>query len=288
MILADFDLGIDNSVNIINNSFRKNDIVIDALLYSSKYQSMIDEIQKVNPLMEGVFCAKRGHEDLYEKLRNLIFRIVKKAETVENLRGSVMEYSSVFDKNIYDLIIDFCKNDKIAKVVYAYMNEKLGDSKKDRTYKSCSKSGNNCSTECKEFKSACKSKKGCCYQPIEISNLDSLMKEDLYNKSRILDCILSHLISEKRIDDNYKDFHKHFYNKIIIYRNALAHQDSDDKKLYIKDFERYIDVNQDLFYSIKDSIIEYITIFYNISLLTKNDEDKTNYKNYSKELATVS
>lgn len=287
LILADFDLGIDNSVNIINNSFRENDIVIDALLYSSKYQNMVEEIRKVNPLMEGVFCAKRGHEDLYDKLRKLIFRIVKRAETVENLRGLVMEYSSVFDKTIYELINAFCQEENIAKKVYLYINDKLGASKKERIYKSCSKNGKNCSTECGEFKSACDTKKGCCYLPAEISGMDPIAKEDLYNKSRILDFILSYLIKENLIDSKYKDFHKNFYNKIIVYRNALAHQNSNENSLYIRDFEQYVDINQDLFYTIKDNIIDYISTFFSINEYIKQKAEESNNTDNSKELVAV-
>jgi len=123
---------------------------------------------------------------------------------------------------------------------------------------------------------------------LEICNLDSLMKEDLYTKSRILDCILSYLVANELIGADYKDFHKNFYNKIIVYRNALAHQNSDEKKLYIKDIDQYIDVNQELFYRIKDSIIEYITIFYNISHFIKESKEETDYKDVCKELVTVS
>ncbi len=286
LILADFDLGTDNSINIINNSFRNREIFIDALLYSSKYTKMVEEIKKVNPLMEGIFCAKRGSEDLYEKLHSLIFRIVRRAQTVENLRGIVMEYSSVFDKNIYDLIKKFCLNKEIFAVVGKYIETKINDSKKDRVFKSCNKASENCSSKCATFKGISSAVKKCCYQPENLIDIDDLlMSEDLYNKSRILDCILKHLVKKKILDDTYKSFHKNFYSDIIIYRNALAHQNSTDKKLYIREKEEFVEVDQSMFNQIKDSIKEYIDLF--DSLLEILEDDENDVEIDKKELALV-
>ena len=106
--------------------------------------------------------------------------------------------------------------------------------KKDRVFKSCNKASENCSSKCATFKGISSAVKKCCYQPENLIDIDDLlMSEDLYNKSRILDCILKHLVKKKILDDTYKSFHKNFYSDIIIYRNALAHQNSTDKKLYI-------------------------------------------------------
>ena len=86
-------------------------------------------------------------------------------------------------------------------------------------------------------------------------------KEEFYTKSRIFDHIIKHLISRKCVDGKYRDFHKHFYKEIIVYRNALAHQYSDENRLYLRDEERYIDIDQELFDQIRESIAKYIEIF---------------------------
>lgn len=261
LILADYDLGTDNSVNIINNAIRKNDIVVDALLYSSRYTNMVDAIKKVNPMMEGIYCAKRGRGDLMDKLRNLIYRIVRRAQTVENLRGFVMEYSSIFDKQLYDLITKYCLNEDVLKCVLAYFNSSLADSKKDRTYKLCAHEGKNCGTDCEISIASCDSKNSCCFKAQNAVDLVLLEKEDFFTKSRIFDHIINHLIPKKFVDDKYRDFHKHFYKEIIVYRNALAHQYSDENRLYLRDEKRYIDINQALFDQVRESISKYIEIF---------------------------
>ena len=51
LILADYDLGTDNCVDLIHDSIRKNQIVIDALLYSSKYDKMVQHIQEINCIL---------------------------------------------------------------------------------------------------------------------------------------------------------------------------------------------------------------------------------------------
>lgn len=270
LILADYDLGTDNSVNIINNDIRKNDIVVDALLYSSRYSSMVEAIKKVNPMMEGIYCAKRGRGDLMDKLRNLIYRIVRRSQTVENLRGFVMEYSSVFDKQLYDFITMYCEDAEVLKCVVDYFNSSLADSKKDRTYKMCAHNGKHCSIECEVSSVNCDSKKDCCFATKKVVDLTLLEKEEFCTKSRIFNHIIDYLIPKKCIDEKYKNFHKQFYEEIIIYRNALAHQYSDENRLYIREKEEYIDINQKLFDQIRESIAKYIELF---KELKRNDID---------------
>lgn len=261
LILADYDLGTDNSVNIINNAIRKNDIVVDALLYSSRYSSMVDAIKKVNPMMEGIYCAKRGRGDLMDKLRNLIYRIVRRAQTVENLRGFVMEYSSIFDKQLYDLITKYCGDEEVLACVLDYFNSDLADNKKARAYKLCAHEGKNCDRDCDIAVSSCGSKSECCFKAQNVVDLTLLEKEEFFTKSRIFDHIIKHLIPRKCVDAKYRDFHRNFYKEIIVYRNALAHQYSDENRLYIRDDDRYIDIDQKLFDQIRESIAKYIEIF---------------------------
>ena len=260
LILADYDLGTDNSVNIINNAIRKRDIVVDALLYSSRYANMVTAIKDINPMMEGVYCAKRG-EDMMDKLRNLIYRIVRRAQTVENLRGFVMEYSSIFDKQLYDLITKYCSDTNVLNCVLEYFNTNLANSKKDRVYKMCAHNGKHCENECEMASVPCDTKGNCCFVAKNVIDLTLLEKEELYSKSRIFDHIIQYLIPKKCIDAKYREFHKHFYKEIIIYRNALAHQYSDDKQLYLREEERFIDINQKLFDEIRESIAKYIEMF---------------------------
>lgn len=261
LILADYDLGTDNSVNLIHNFIRSNEIVIDALMYSSKYDRMVSEIQAVNPLLEGVFCAKRGTNDLTGKFSSLVYRIVKRAQSIENLRGMVMEYSSVFDQKISSLIQKFAGSDLFNPII-KYINDKIEENKKRNIFKACNKKGSNCYNNCEKFVKKCNSKSGCCYSTTVI-DLKDLEKYEPSDRSRILGFILKELIKKGIIkeEDSYKNFHKNFNSDIIIYRNALAHQKSDENKLYIQATKQFIEINDSLFSRIKGSIVEYIEFF---------------------------
>jgi len=257
LILADYDLGTENSVSLIHNSIRNNNIVIDALMYSSKYDRMVNNIRAINPLLEGVFCAKRGTEDLMQKFESLVFRIVKRAQSIENLRGLVMEYSSVFDKKML-LLISKTAEAGYWDQVLSFINKDIAQSKKQSIFKACTKEKANCKNQCTSFEKACTSIKGCCFNThtVDLSNLD---KFELFDKSRIFNCILKCLIANQVISDkvDYRNFHKNFYEEIIVYRNALAHQNSDEKQLYIRQKDAYVAINDVLFSTIKKSIIKY-------------------------------
>lgn len=268
LILADYDLGVASETSVkIMQAIRDNKIVVDALLYSSKYQHMVSAIQEVNPLMEGVYCAKRGDEEFWQKLDRLIFRIDKKSQSIENLRGVVMEYTSIFDRKIYDLIIKLSTNPACMKLTLDYINNNINKSKKESLFKSCQKNKtcSNCDHECETKDDNC-SKVNCCYTSQNFENLESLMGMELYTKSRILDNLLKNLKLAKELTYS-RDFHKRFNEELIIYRNALAHEQSTDKRLYIQAQQKFININEDLFKQIRTSINSFIDFFDEFSKL---------------------
>lgn len=259
LILADFDLGVGrkNSVQIIE-AIRKREIVVDVLMYSSQYQKMLDEIQAVDPLMEGVFCAKRGDEAFWSKLESLIYRIDKRAQSVENLRGLVMEYTSIFDRDITSLIKKFCNNEDIKLVVLNYINGDLANSQCEQTYKRCEKKKDDCGEIiCQQ--------NTCCFKTKPIDNLDDIEKMEFYSKSRILNKIIAWLIKNRNILDEWIDFHKNFNAEIIIYRDSLAHEKSDEHRLYIRSTKQFIDINEKLFNQIRMNIAKYRQFFNDLS-----------------------
>lgn len=261
LILADYDLGTENAVNIIHESIRNNQIVIDALLYSSKYESMVKNIQTINPLLEGVYCAKRGYDNLKEKFNNLVYRIVKRAQSTENLRGLLLEYSVVFDKNISKFIARFATEERLDGVL-KYINNEIASSNKKRVYDACFKNGKKSSGndggECK----VCSDERECCYctKAVDLSLLD---KYSLFEKSRIFNYLLNQLVKEGIIDGTeiHRNFHTHFNNEIIAYRNALAHEKSDSDKLFIQAKKEFIVIDDNFFSNIKRNIKKFMAIF---------------------------
>ena len=259
LILADFDLGVgrQNSVQIIE-AIRKREIVVDVLMYSSQYQKMLHEIQAVDPLMEGIFCAKRGDDVFWAKFESLIYRIDKRAQSVENLRGLVMEYTSIFDRNITTLIKKFCKDEDIKEEILNYINRDLAESQCEQTYKRCGKKMTDCGeTLCRQS--------ACCFNINPIDNLDIVDKFEFYSKSRILNKIIVRLIEKRYVLDAWSNFHRDFNTEIITYRDSLAHEKSDDQRLYIRGEKKFIEINEELFNQIRRDIAKYRQFFESLS-----------------------
>lgn len=261
LILADYDLETENAVDIIHKSIRSNQIVIDALLYSSQYDRMVSNIQAINPLLEGVFCAKRGYENLKEKFNGLVYRIVKRAQSIENLRGLLLEYSVDFDKNISKLIGKFATEKRIEGVLN-YINDKIASSNRKKVYDACAKNGKNCCVNSADSCKTCSNEGQCCYcaKADDLSLLDNYSQ---FERSRILNYLLKQLIDDGIIkdDENFKKFHAHYNDEIIVYRNAFAHEKSNDNKLFIQAKKEYIDIDDDFFSNIKRSIKKFIDLF---------------------------
>lgn len=261
LILADYDLGTENAVNIIHESIRNNQIVIDALLYSSKYESMVKNVQTINPLLEGVYCAKRGYDNLKEKFNNLVYRIVKRAQSIENLRGLLLEYSVVFDKNISKFITRFATEERLDSVL-KYINTKIASSNKKRVYNACVKNGKYSCANGEESCKICSNEGECCYCT-KAADLSLLNKFSLFEKSRIFSYLLNQLIEDGIIEDAeiHRKFHTHFNSEIIVYRNALAHEKSDNDKLFIQAKKEFIVIDDKFFSNIKRSIKKFTEIF---------------------------
>ena len=259
IILADYDLGIgsQNSVQIID-AIRNREIVVDVLMYSSQLQKMLDEIQAVDPLLEGIYCAKRGDDAFWSKFENLIYRIDKRAQSVENLRGLVMEYTSIFDRDITSLIKKFCKNEEIKNGILSYINFDLARSVCEQTYKRCGKKKTD------DGEVLCQ-QNSCCFKTISIDNLDGIDKFEFYSKSRILNRIIAWLVEKQYISDEWIYFHKNFNSEIITYRDSLAHEKSDNQRLYIRGANKFIDINEELFNQIRIDINKYRQLFESLS-----------------------
>lgn len=246
LILADFDLQTTTGVKIINEMIRKNNNVVDALLYSSKEKAMVEAIQGVNPLLEGVFCVKRNHDEVITKLEELIQRIVRRSQSLENFRGIVMEYTSIFDHQIENIILQYMQNETLSKDIIDYINNDLNKDQDIRIRKNCI-----------HFEQQCKDEDKCCFTLAKVEAIESLNDYSFYQKSRILNHILKTMIRNGIIDARYNNFHNNFNNDVIIYRNALAHQKSNDRKLYIQAKDSFIDINEAFYKQIRISIIQY-------------------------------
>ncbi len=251
LVLADFDLGPAseaNSVQIVND-IRDNKLVVDVLLYTSKIDKMLEEIQKVDPLLEGVYISKRG-DGLIEKLERVIDKIDRRSQSIENFRGLVLEKSSIFEKTIYKLIVGLSEKYNINDLILEYINKDIADSDRDKIYKKCSR-------QC-QFSS----KTDCRYKAILVNDLTSIASFDLNSKSRILNKIIEILVSKENITNKFSSgFYNEFFDKIIIFRNALAHEESDERQLYLKSKNQHITIDNNLFIDMRNNIIMFEEYF---------------------------
>lgn len=110
---------------------------------------------------------------------------------------------------------------------------------------------------CIHFESQCKDDDKCCFTQAKVTTIENFSDFSLYQKSRILNCVLKAMVRSGKLNTKYKDFHKNFNEEIIIYRNALAHQKSTNKKLYIQAKDNFIDIDDIFYKQIRTSIIKY-------------------------------
>lgn len=241
--MADYDLGTSNSVDIVTK-IRNKKIVTDVLFYSSKEDKMHESIKSAVPILEGFFCVKRATDDFIEKLELLIHRAVRRNQTVENLRGLVMEYSAVYDKHIYDNILRLCQTPSTNTSTLDYINNKIINNIKKRVCRNCRNSVTD----------------KCCGQYLrkEIRDVTELASQefDMATKCRILSNILQEIDSSK-----YPNFYKMYDEEIIIYRNAFAHEKSDENRIYIKRIDTFETIDDTLFKKIRGYLTKYNKIF---------------------------
>ena len=247
LVLADYDLGTSNSVDIVAQ-IRSNNITTDVLLYSAQEKKMLDKIRESSPI-EGIFYVKRGSDTLLPKIDLLIQRIIRRSQTIENLRGLVMEYTAVFDKNIYENILNFCNDTTTKALVLQYINNDIPASAKERVCKSC--------RNCHPKKYGCDNIKQ--FASNEIADITQIDELDSYSKCRILGYIL-----KSRDPEKYKNFVKDYNNEVIKYRNAFAHEKSDGNRIFIRGTKTYENIDDALFNKIRQIIIKYEKFFKDI------------------------
>ena len=242
LILADYDLGTKvTSVDIVDH-IRGNKIITDVLFYSSQEVNMINSIKNASMPMEGVFYEKRDYIILPAKIDKLIQRIIRRSQTVENLRGIIMEYTAIFDKKIYEHIQRLCVEPSMLSECLKHINTNIAQDFNKKLCKSCVNAISE--KECDHSKGYSRKEIS---NPLEVGDFDSAVK------CRILANLLKKINKPK-----YKDFFKEYDNEIIQYRNAFAHEQSDENRIYIKQLKAYENVDEKLFLKIRASISKYM------------------------------
>lgn len=227
LIFMDYKL-TDNKTGLeIIQDIRSSKILTDILFYSSDYVGMIKKIVSVTPPLDGIYYEDRVDEKFMYKLEMLISKIIKRSETVENIRGIVLDSSAEFEKRINDLLLNIIDKDDptiFSKIRYS-VNEKISNKKIDYT--------NQCDS-------------ACCKLDLEICSRDKLKKVISNNavfshKNRLL--VIDSIIP--LISQGANTAPVNFYNRYIEefgeYRNAFGHIKHDTKSIRIRDKDIIID-----------------------------------------------
>ncbi|MCR1972660.1 hypothetical protein FDE82_01945 [Clostridium botulinum] len=258
MLIVDYKLKNNTVGQDIIKTVRNGKYVNDVLFYSSEGYNELEKVLKQYRL-EGVFITDRKNEEFLEKIKLLVDKSIRRAESLINIRGIVMDNTSEFDenmKNIVNLSWDMLEKDKKI-LITTYIKKNLLKNKKD----TCEKFINKYSSE----------------DIIEVSELlderefTSDMKARLFNKFINLDIDMAKKMREEYIkitDDKECKFKDNYDTNVLWYRNRLAHVKKNTSaagELFIGTVkDEKICFNSELCSKIRKYLIQYETIFDNI------------------------
>lgn len=106
LVFADLNLDHSDKGNEAIQFIRDNNILADALFYST---DGIDKIQSVmkSDVLEGVYLSIRNEYLFPDKAKKLIDKAVKRSEDILNVRGLLMDTVSEFDERLKETIRKF-------------------------------------------------------------------------------------------------------------------------------------------------------------------------------------
>ncbi len=260
VLVIDLRLANDTFGYNVIQEIRSGHYVNDVLFYSAEGEKRLVEIMKEYQL-EGVFISDRDNKEFIPKLEKLIDKSVRRAENVINIRGIVMDITSEFDSNMVDIMNisrGLLSENEIDELKKYICSELLRD-KKHTT-----------DTLLEKYSLAADWKLS---DILEEREFTSMMKARLLNKLLNLpnENIRSSITDfDDTLPEINKDGHINFYSlyndKIIQFRNALAHVKSTNQSaggpIFIKkvgDKEYYCD--SEFCMEIRSSLINFAEFF---------------------------
>lgn len=198
LVLADLNLNDSTKGHLAIKKLRENNILADALFYSTDGIEKIQGIMKAE-VLEGVYLSDRGEFLFIDKAKSIIDKIICRSEDIINIRGMLMDNVSVFDQKLKDIIFKFLTSAKDEQKTYidSYAYDKV---------KEQINQNNDAADECKES--------------FIVECIQNTFLIDSYKLSLIVNKIF------KQFHPSYNKmsgFHDDYYNKILKERNQLAH-----------------------------------------------------------------
>lgn len=243
----------DQIIKMIRNGCFYNDV----LFYSSHGFNIIHGVMKEEGL-QGVFIADRDNGEFIDVAKALVDKAVRRSENLINIRGIVMDHTSVFDNKIKDLIT----------IIWPYLDK--GEEKIVKNIKKKILKDN------QEIAEKLVKK----YSVINADNISELLSErdfSAYRQARLLGwCINSNIELKNGLNNIFAEyfndagdgdipFFENYKRDIIDYRNTLAHvKDSPDGmgEFYIgKDADgNSVKFDEELCSKIRKKLILYETV----------------------------
>lgn len=103
LIFADLNLDKSDQGNDAIQLIRKNNILADALFYSTDGIYKIQSVMQAD-VLEGVYLSIRDEYLFPDKAKKLIDKAVKRSEDILNVRGMLMDNVSEFDEKLKESI----------------------------------------------------------------------------------------------------------------------------------------------------------------------------------------
>jgi len=243
LILMDYSLCQNHTGVQKFKLIREKHSYVDVAFYSTTKDDLLDDLSNLDfEIIEGAYLLDLDNDNLfYDKLFAIIAKIVKRSESIENLRGIVLNQTADFDKNISDLIKKLVEKFSLKKDINTYIESDL---QKNLVKSFCKKTINFDNASCKfTF---------CTDKNSSIPYLDSS------NSAKLLNTILYLLVENKQISK--KDFsYTDYLNEIIHYRNAFAHTCCDNNSITVKN--NTIKITDELHKCIREILFKYKVIF---------------------------
>jgi hypothetical protein len=247
LIFADLNLDQSDKGNDAIQLIRSNNILADALFYSTDGIDKIQSVMKTD-VLEGVYLSIRNEYLFPDKAKKLINKAVKRSEDILNVRGMLMDNVSEFDEKLKESIRKYMSisSQKDMEELNEYAFDKVKEQFKDNGNKA-----------------------------------DELQENFILNalgNSFLIDSYKLSMIVNKIFKDKYpsyakmKSFHSNYSKFILNERNQLAHakkepepkgvfyfQDKKGNKIEYtpdkcKEIRQYINTYNDLLNEIIDII----------------------------------
>lgn len=229
LVLMDYGLiGSESGVEKFK-SIREAHSYVDVALYSTTMQKFREDLKRLEESgidIEGAYYLDYQNDTLFEeKIEKIIDKIVKRSESIENLRGLILSETAAFDKRVYELIVRLTKEYNLEQEIDNYISSNL--------HRNMVKSYE----EKEKYYNESENKFEYCMDPSR-----SIPYLDASNQTRLLNKIIKLIKGKgKPIDDRLNNFYDNYLNEVIHYRNAFAHNRQKENTIRVKDKEIVLD-----------------------------------------------